>query len=334
MSNKKAVLSLNMLLAVLMAIGLVACEITSDNENSAPGRIIVIKQTSPDGALDSFPFTMSYGAQIGYPNGLSMRHGQQVDSGFTLPVGTYTINESVPAGWEVPKIAINDPSGGSSPSGTMTTIGLAAGETVTVTYNNTVRPGRIIVIKQTSPDGAPDSFPFTMSYGAQVGYPNGLSMRDGQLVDSGFTLAPGTYTINESVPAGWELTKIDVNISSPVGGSSGSQATIPVPHLGSQTIIWLAEGETVIVTYYNTRIIPTPLPTTTPPRPTIVNPGRIIIVKQTSPDGAPDSFPFTMSYGAQVGYPNGLSLHDGQQVDSGFTLPAGTYTINELVPAG
>jgi hypothetical protein len=138
------------------------------------------------------------------------------------------------------------------------TIDLAAGETVTVTYINTktsITPtptptptpsdnntGRIILKKQTNPGGVADSFPFAASYGAKIGYPNGFMLRDGQQVDSGFTLAPGTYTISETVPAGWQLT---IDINDPSGGSSYS---------GSQATINLAAGETVTVTYVNTKI--------------------------------------------------------------------------------
>lgn len=102
-------------------------------------------------------------------------------------------------------------------------------------------PGRIILIKQTNPAGA-NGFLVTMSYGPQVSYPNGLQMSDGFQVDSGFILAPSIYTITELPTAGWSLTSIDIN--DPSGGSSSS---------GGTATINLAPGETVIVTYKNTK---------------------------------------------------------------------------------
>ena len=55
---------------------------------------------------------------------------------------------------------------------------------MTCTYTNTKR-GKIIIEKQTLPDGSPQLFTFTRSYGANV------QLSDGQQNDSGF-LAPGT----------------------------------------------------------------------------------------------------------------------------------------------
>jgi hypothetical protein len=59
-------------------------------------------------------------------------------------------------------------------------------------------PGTIIVEKQTVPDGAPDDFTFS-------GDAAGTISDDGQIVVSG--LQPGTYTSQETVPAGWDLTR-------------------------------------------------------------------------------------------------------------------------------
>jgi hypothetical protein len=216
-----------------------------------PGRIILVNQTNPSNY--SFDFEMSYGAQVGYPNGLKMPNGFQVDSGFTLIPGTYSIVGYISYGWQV-SIDINDPSGGSSFNGTHAFINLAAGETVVVTYMSTNPaiihsvtpgptftgdPGQIILVNHTNPAGY--SNVFQMSYGPQVGYPDGLYVRDDQQVDSGLILAPGIYTISEILSAGWQIV---IAINDPTGDSSFS---------GSQSSINLAAGETVTVTYTNTR---------------------------------------------------------------------------------
>ena len=116
-------------------------------------------------------------------------------------------------------------------------------ETTSATTTPTpIAQGRIVLVNHNSPSGTPGSFDVTMSYGAQVGYPNGLKMTDGFVVDSGYRLAPGTYTVNETVPAGWQL---EIAISDPSGGSLSSG------YLG-QVIVDLAPGETVTVVLYNT----------------------------------------------------------------------------------
>jgi len=104
-----------------------------------PGRIILTKQTNPAGA-NGFPVTMSYGSQVSYPNGVQMLDDFQIDSGFMLMPGIYTITEAPVEGWTLTSVDIVDPSGGSSYTGNTVTINLSAGETVSVTLNNTMNP--------------------------------------------------------------------------------------------------------------------------------------------------------------------------------------------------
>ncbi len=98
--------------------------------------------------------------------------------------------------------------------------------------------GTIIVEKQTDPDGAPDMFTFT-------GDAAGNISDDGQIVVSG--LPPGTYTSQETVPAGWNLTSIACDD----GNSSGDVST------GTATFI-LEAGETIICVFTNTQTDNTP----------------------------------------------------------------------------
>jgi hypothetical protein len=94
----------------------------------------------------------------------------------------------------------------------------------------------IIVEKQTDPDGAPDSFTFS---GDATG-----TISDGQqIVVSG--LQPGTYTSQETVPAGWDLTSIVCDDDN----SSGD--------LNTQTATFVLEaGETVKCTFTNVQVPP------------------------------------------------------------------------------
>ncbi|MCI0633519.1 MAG: hypothetical protein L0206_06335, partial [Actinobacteria bacterium] len=135
-------------------------------------------------------------------------------------------------------------------------IGLAAGETVTCVFTNTVRRGQIIVEKQTNPDGDPQVFDFSASYDG-----DGFSLADGQSTDSG-DLDPGTYSVSENVPAGWDLLSAVC--------SDQSQATA----------ISLQAGETVTCVFTNEKD------------------ASIVVEKQTNPDGDPQSFHFDASYDA------------------------------------
>jgi Domain of unknown function DUF11/Right handed beta helix region/Prealbumin-like fold domain len=89
-------------------------------------------------------------------------------------------------------------------------------------------PGTIIVRKETQPDGSPESFAFTPSYGPGFSLSDGEEKRESEL-------APGPgYSVSEAVPQGWDLS---------ASCSDGS----PV------TNIDLAPGETVICTFINTK---------------------------------------------------------------------------------
>ena len=67
---------------------------------------------------------------------------------------------------------------------------------MTCTFTN-AKGGWITVVKQTIPDGDPQSFSFSASYDG-----DGFSLCDGQSSKSG-DLEPGTYSVSETVAAGW-----------------------------------------------------------------------------------------------------------------------------------
>ncbi|MDM8522467.1 SBBP repeat-containing protein [Desulfococcaceae bacterium HSG8] len=261
------------------AIGLdagetVRCVFTNTQKR---GTIIVEKQTDPDGSAESFEFGTDYG-----PNFSLVDDGTN-NSGPLTP-GTYSVDEiNLPAGWNLASATCDD---GSDPS----VIGLGAGETVTCIFTNIQQRGTIIVEKQTDPDGAPDSFTFS-------GDADGSITDDASLVSS--NLLPGTYTSQEIVPAGWNLTSI--RCYDPTGDSSGD--------VNTKTATFKVEaGETVRCVFTNTQ-----------------KRGTIIVEKQTDPDGAPDSFTF--------GDDASGTISDGGQIVVSDLLP-GSYTSQETVPAG
>ena len=149
-------------------------------------------------------------------------------------------------------------SDGSSPS----SISLAADETVTCTFTN-AKKSTIIVKKETVPDNHPEEFDFK---GAIVD-----TLGDGDSESK--SVAPGTYTVTadlaNSAPAYWKLTDIDCDDSN----SSGNLGTLTATYN-------VSPGETVKCTFTNEKR------------------GLITVVKQTTPDGATQSFSFNANYNA------------------------------------
>jgi len=242
---------------------------TFNNEQDA--FIVIEKQTDPDGSTQQFDFSASYDA-----NGFSLSDGQTNTSG-ALDPGSYSVSETLPVGWELTSAACDD---GSDPA----SIDLQAGETVTCTFNNE-QDAFIVIEKQTDPDGSTQQFDFSASYDA-----NGFSLSDGQTNTSG-ALDPGSYSVSETLPVGWELTSAACD-----DGSDPAS-------------IDLQAGETVTCTFNNEQD------------------AFIIIEKQTDPDGSTQQFDFSASYDA-----NGFSLSDGQTNTSG-ALDPGTYSVSETLPA-
>jgi plastocyanin len=166
------------------------------------------------------------------------------------------------------------------------TFNLAAGETVKCTFTNRQK-ATIIVKKQTDPPGDPAQFTFT-------GKAAGKAWDGWQIVKTGLT--PGTYTAQETVPSGWDLTSIVCDDANSTGSVSTKTATFRV-----------AAGETVKCTFKDTKR------------------GTLIVEKQTVPDGSTVGFSFS---GAVSG-----TLTDGKQLKNVNVRP-GTYTSTEAVKSG
>jgi hypothetical protein len=184
-----------------------------------PVKIITVKQTDPDGDTTKFDFAASW--DTGANPDFQLADGESNDSGFLQP-GTYSVTETTPTGWDLTSATCDD---GSAPG----SITLDAGEIVTCTFNNQ-KDANIIVVKQTDPDGDTADFDFVTDYGAL-----GFTLSDGEQNDSG-DLDPGTYSVSETVPAGWDLTSATC--------SDGSDPAS----------IGLSAGETVTCTFNNTRL--------------------------------------------------------------------------------
>jgi hypothetical protein len=210
------------------------------------GNIIVDKVTVPSGDSQQFTFTPSWGPTFQLADATA-----PYNSGPIL-AGTYSLVETVPAGWDLTNVTCLSNDG--ITTYLPTAINLSPMETVTCTFTNTKR-GQIIVDKVTVPAGDTQLFTFNPSW----------SETDFQLADatpphnSGY-LVPGTYSVAETVPTGWDLTSAVCSDGSPI------------------TAIDLAAGETVTCTFTNTKR------------------GQIIVDKVTVPAGDTQLFTFNPSW--------------------------------------
>jgi len=267
--------------------------------------LTIVKNTA--GGNDTFQFTGN--------NGID---GFSIDT-TTLNTGSITFNDLDPAtdynivellastpGWETTSASCSNFSGNFVPDPdvpTLTDINLRSGEAVTCTFNN-VRQGTISIVKETL--GGDGLFDYTTDL------PGGnfsLSTGGGSSPPKAFAnVTPGSYSITEILPAGWDLT--DLNCNDPDGGTSWDVAT------GIITMD-VDSGETIDCVYQNTRH------------------GTLIVEKQTLPDGDPTSFVFT---GGLAG-----NLTDGQQLTTtgNFTSPISSaealsagWTITNIVCSG
>ncbi len=199
------------------------------------GSITVVKDAIPDDAQD-FDF------DIAGPNAFAADFLLDDDAEATLEssktfggleAGAYQITETLPVtGWNLTDVTC---AGGPFGTGGAYTPGadieLSAGDDVTCTFTNT-KDGKIIVEKQTLPDGDSATFDFTGDAAGTIG--------DGGTIE--VDVAPGQYDSTETVPAGWELTSIVCDD----GNSSGVTAT------GVATFN-VEPGETVTCTFTNTK---------------------------------------------------------------------------------
>lgn len=150
----------------------------------------------------------------------------------------------------------------------------------------------ITVVKVADPAND-DAFSFTGSLG-------GFSLQDpGHAGQTFGGLGPGSYTISEVVPAGWNLDYARCDARD--WEASGSGVTV---HFGrARTPV-----ESVTCTFHNTER------------------GRILVDKVTIPSGSSQEFEFDPSWGASF-----LLSGDDQPHDSGLLAP-GRYSVAEVTP--
>lgn len=357
--------------------------------NTQMGKILVEKQTFPDGSNQSFGFTADYDA-----NGFSLTDGQTNDSGYLTP-GTYSVSETGVTGWDLSSAVCSDQS---NPN----TISLSAGETVTCTFTNTKR-GHLIVQKTTIPANDEDSFSILATGSGSITGGGAGTISDD--TDKNYEVTPGTYSVSETVPGNWDqtgntctdvavgagetktceitntkrgnvtvikyydhnrngkqdigdevlgdtgagaeveatrweihLVGTNVNASQWTGAQTAGQVTFSDLIPGAFTVSeqlktgWLQSniscGTETAIDNDNSHPVTVTAGQTTTCAIGNYQQGRIIIEKQTIPDGSKQEFAFTASYDG-----DGFNLADGTQNDSGYLTP-GSYSVTETVPSG
>jgi hypothetical protein len=255
--------------------------------NTKRGSIVVDKVTVPAADPRAFTFDLTGGPDgIGIVFSLTDAAAPH-NSGAVRP-GTYAVAESVPTGWDLTSVVCDD--GSSSDA-----IDLAPGEIVTCTFTNTKR-GTIVIDKVTDPAGDPQVFDFGLT-GGPDGVSQGFGLTDATAPHGSGSIKPGTYSVTETVPSGWDLTSATCD-----DGSDPSA-------------IGLEPGESITCTFTNTKR------------------GTIVIDKVTDPAGDPQVFDFGLT-GGPDGVSQSFGLADATApYDSGVMRP-GTYSVTETVPVG
>lgn len=178
--------------------------------NERFGRIIIAKETFPDGASQTFPFALS-GGPSALAASFNLSDGGQYDTGYMVKAGSgYVAAETVPAGWDLTSAVCDDGS-------LVSNISVSAGETVTCTFTNTQR-GDAEVMKSVSGMTPPagTTFSFEVRTGASPTETGTVVLSDttdaaGNADFGGTKLQPGTYQLCETgMLPGWHSSLSDV----------------------------------------------------------------------------------------------------------------------------
>ena len=265
----------------------------------APGYIVIEKKTSPKAEDTFFNFTQD----IDNSGDFTVVGNQGTKVFYGVALGTYSVTENDPQGlgYELTNITCVDqnPNGVASTGDVDTrtaTINVDSGELVRCTFFN-AEEETVVIEKRTIPPGGSG---FTFS--DDIGTPNIFSLGDDEIRT--FTHVPGgDYQVTEDEMPGYELTAIDCTVEG-----------VSVPgDLDTRTasVNLTQPGGSAHCIFTNTKL------------------GTIIMRKETLPDGAPDTFGYTIN---GPDYSDSGSLADGEltQVDN---AQPGTWTLAESLPA-
>ncbi len=270
-------------------------------DNNGSGHIIVDKVTDPSGDAQVFDFVAGGGLYTDF----SLDDDDTPNDQLLIP-GLYSVSETVPVGWDLISSTCVSSIGDTETAGNLE---LDAAETITCTFTNRKR-GSIKIIKNAIPDDVQNfAYTSTSDQTTTIGSFNldddGLGGGDAActggnclMMQTFSNLKAGDYSVTEGDVANWALTDLSCTASD---GSSGAQdGDDPT------ALITLAAGGSVECTFENTKN------------------GKIIVEKQTIPDGATTSFTFSGDVAGSI-------EDDGMLMES---VAPGSYDSTETVPAG
>src|SRR5690606_13896542 len=113
-----------------------------------------------------------------------------------LSPGAYSVDEAVHEGWSLDSAVCTS---SIQDTETIDSLELDANESITCTFNNT-KQGKIIIEKQTNPNGDTTRFEFNPSWNK-----DNFFLSDDEQNDSGF-LNPGIYSVEELAVYNWVQT--------------------------------------------------------------------------------------------------------------------------------
>jgi hypothetical protein len=223
------------------------------------GTVNIIKHSDPRGINQAFSYTSNIPSSPSTcsldatPNSFTLNDSAGVDppSPITagtantehcanVPVGTYTVTEGAdPANFAFASLTCVAENGGSfTTSGRVATITIVPNSTVTCTYTNKLQTGAIKVTKtrKHAADGPGDhphaGVDFTVNGVTKSTDANGVACFDGLLF--------GTYTVHETVPAGYHVDANDKQVTvdntaacsdNPYGGETVSFHNTPLTNI-------------------------------------------------------------------------------------------------------
>lgn len=271
------------------------------------GKVIIRKQTNPDGATDQFAFATTLLTDPSASQSFSLGDGGSKEFGNVLFGTDYTVTESLATGYDLDSIDCSASTGvivATDLANRKITFSIDADtDVVDCTYTNRAR-GKLI-IQKVSTDGV-GTFNFSSPQSAVGSFPLQTSIANVAVSQPFDGLAPGSYSVAESVPSGWALVSATCDDGSSV------------------TNIQIAAGETVTCTFTNARI------------------RGAILVKKFRYHAAGglnlwqqhNGVTFTLSGGGLTAQAKATA--DGVACFDGLLLSdiAGSYTVTETVPAG
>jgi hypothetical protein len=273
--------------------------------NTKQAMLRVAKTTVPAGDATAFTFTPT-----GWNGGATFTRadGEAAFASAALAPGSYSVDETVPAGWALTSRACvltgtATPANFTNSGASGVSVTLGAGQDVTCTFTNT-KQAMLRVAKTTVPAGDATAFTFT-----PTGWNGGATFTraDGEAAFASAALAPGSYSVDETVPAGWALTSRACVLT-------GTATPATFANSGASGVsVTLGAGQDVTCTFTNTKQ------------------AILRVAKTTVPAGDATAFTFT-----PTGWNGGATFTraDGETAFASAALAPGAYSVDETVPAG